>query len=39
MKIDLKVFWNEKIKKTEKNLLVALCIGICERLFTIEAKF
>ena len=35
---DLKVFWNETIKKTE-NLLEALCIGICERLFTTEEKF
>ena len=31
-----KVFWNERIKKTEENLLAALCIGICEKLFTIE---
>ena len=37
--IDLKVFWNEAIKKTEENLLEGLCIGICERLFTIEEKF
>ena len=36
---DLKVFWNETIKKTEGNLLEALCIRICERLFTIEEKF
>ena len=36
---DLKVFWNEAIKKSEENLLEALCIGICERLFTIEEKF
>ena len=27
------------IRKTEENLLEALCIGICERLFTIEEKF
>ena len=25
---DLKVFWNETIKKTEKNLLESLCIWI-----------
>ena len=36
---DLKVFWNETIKKTEENLLEALCIGICERLLTIEETF
>ena len=36
---DLKVFWNETIKKTEENLLEALCIGVCERLFAIEEKF
>ena len=36
---DLKVFWNETIKKTGENLLEVLCIGICERLFTIEEKF
>ena len=36
---DLKIFWNETIRKTEENLLEALCIGICERLFTIEEKF
>ena len=36
---DLKVFWNETIKKTEENLLEALYIGICEGLFTIEENF
>ena len=36
---NLKIFWNETIKKTEENLLEALCIRICERLFTIEEKF
>ena len=36
---DTKVFWNETIKKTKKNLLEAVCIGISERLFTIEQKF
>ena len=38
-KSNLKVFWNKTIKKTEENLLEALCIGICERLFTIEERF
>ena len=36
---DLKVFWNETIKRSEENLLEALCTGVCERLFTIEKKF
>ena len=36
---DLKAFWNETIKKKNENLLKALCIGICERLFTIEKNF
>ena len=36
---DLKVFWNKTIKKTEENLLEPLCIGIYERLFTIEENF
>ena len=36
---NLKVFWNETIKKTEENLSETLCIRICERLFTIEEKF
>ena len=36
---NLKICWNETIKKTEENLLEALCIGICERLFTIEERF
>ena len=35
---DLKVFWNETIK-TDENLLKALCVEICERLFTIEENF
>ena len=33
---DLKVFGNETIKKTEENLLEALCIGICERFLTYQ---
>ena len=36
---DLKVFWNETIRKAEDNLLEALCIVIWERLFTIKEKF
>ena len=36
---DLKVFWKETIKKAEENPLEALCIGLCERLFTIEETF
>ena len=35
---DLKVFWNDTIKRSEDNLLEALCIGICERLFTIKER-
>ena len=35
---DLKVFWNKTIKNTEENLLESLCIGICERLFTVKEK-
>ena len=36
---DFKGFWNKTINKTEENLLEALSIEICERLFTIEEKF
>ena len=36
---DVKVFWNETIKKAEESLLVGLCTEICERLFTIEETF
>ena len=35
----LKVFWKETLENTEKDLLEALCIGICERMFSIEKKF
>ena len=35
----LKVFWKETIENTEKDLLEALCVGICERMFSIEKKF
>ena len=34
-----KVFWKETIVNTEKDLLEALCIGICERMFSIEKTF
>ena len=30
---DLKVFWNEAIKKTEKNLLESLCIWISKIVY------
>ena len=30
---DLKVFWNETIKKTEKNLLESLCIWISKIVY------
>ena len=36
---DLKVFWQEALAKTERDLLEALCVGICERMFTLESKF
>ena len=36
---ELKVFWKETIINTEKDLLEALCVGICERMFNIEKKF
>ena len=36
---ELKVFWKETIENTEKDLLEALCVGICERMFIIEKKF
>ena len=36
---ELKVFWKETIENTEKDLLEALCVGICERMFSIEKSF
>ena len=33
---DLKVFWRETLTKTENDLLEALCVGICERLFKLK---
>ena len=35
----LKVFWKETVENTEKNLFEALCVGICERMFSVEKKF
>ena len=31
--VDLKVFWQETLAKTERDLLEVLCVGICERMF------
>ena len=36
---NLEVFWKESIVNTEKDLLEALCVGICERMFSIEKTF
>ena len=36
---ELKVFWQETIVNTEKDLPEALCIGICEGMFNIEKRF
>ena len=33
------MFWKETIVNTEKHLLEALCVRICERVFYIEEKF
>ena len=33
---ELKVFWKETIVNTEKDLQEALCVGICERMFSTE---
>ena len=35
---ELKMFWKETIVNTEKDLLEALYVGICERMFSIEKK-
>ena len=32
------MFWKETIVNTEKDLLEALYVGICERIFSIEKK-
>ena len=36
---ELKVFWKETLVQTENDLLEALCVGICERMFKLEEKF
>ena len=36
---DLIVFWKETLLNAENYLLEALCVGICERMFTLERKF
>ena len=35
----MKVFWKKTLVNTEKDLLETLCVGICERMFSIETKF
>ena len=37
--VELKVFSKGTIVNTEKDLLEALCFGICEGMFSIEKKF
>ena len=36
---DLIIFWKETLLSAENDLLEALCVGICERMFTLEKKF
>ena len=36
---DLIVFWKETLLSAENDLLEALCVGICERIFTLEKTF
>ena len=36
---ELKVFWKETRVNTEKDLQEALCVGICERMFSTEKQF
>ena len=36
---DLIIFWKETFLSGENDLLQALCMGICERMFTLEKKF
>ena len=36
---ELKVFSKDTIENTENNLLEALCVSLCERMFNIEKKF
>ena len=35
----LKVFWKETEENTEKDLLEVLCLGMFERMYSIEKKF
>ena len=36
---DLIIFWKENFLSTENDLLEALCVVICERMFTLEKTF
>ena len=36
---DLIIFWKETLLSAENNLLEALCVGICERMITLEKTF
>ena len=36
---DLIIFWKETLLSAENDLLEALCMGICEQMFTLEKKF
>ena len=36
---DLIIFWTETLLSAGNDLLEALCVGICERMFTLEKKF
>ena len=36
---DLTIFWKVTLLSAENDLLEVLCVGICERMFTLEKKF
>ena len=36
---ELKAFWKKTITDRENSLLEALCVYICDRMFSIEKKF
>ena len=36
---NLIIFWKETLLSAENDLLEALCMGICERIFTLEKRF
>ena len=36
---DLIIFWKETLLSAENNLLEALYVGICQRIFTLEKKY